>query len=374
MKKNSSVQEVIEAVTALAPESYAIEGDPIGLHFGKRDQPVHKVLVTLDVRPEVVEEAKEVGADMIFSHHPVIFHSPKVLTEEDPQQAMYAQIIRHGLAVYSAHTNLDAAEGGMNDWLAEAYGLEDVHSFGPHAYEQAYRLITYVPWENVTQLEEALAPYPIGQIGNYSHCQFAVQGEGSFIPNDEAHPAIGQRNTVSRVEEVALSFIAYEREYAQVVEWIKANHPYEEPVVDVIPLANGKRPIAMGRIGRLKEPLRVKDYVEKIKALSGKDGVRYISPDPQKKIQRVAVLGGGGSSYYPKALAAGAEVYLTGDVDYHTGHDILANGLSVIDPGHAMENICIPKMTAYLREWFDSHQKNIEIVESQVDTDPFHFA
>src|SRR5699024_4098525 len=79
---------------------------------------------TLDIRPEVVEEAKAIGADFIFAHHPPIFKPVKRLTEDDPQQSMYAEIIRSGIGVYAAHTNLDAAPAGMNDWLSDLYEVE----------------------------------------------------------------------------------------------------------------------------------------------------------------------------------------------------------------------------------------------------------
>lgn len=267
-----TIKDFIQQFQTFAPEYYAVEGDPTGLHFGRLDQDIHKILVTLDIRPEVVEEAKAIGADFIFAHHPPIFKPVKRLTEDDPLQAMYAEIIRSGIGVYAAHTNLDAAPDGMNDWLSDLYAVE-----------------------NTTVLR--------------AHTKDETTGQA----------------------------------------------------------------IGIGRIGDLAEPMSLEDFGTFVKEKTGVNGLRMVVADGNRPVKRVAILGGDGGSYFEDALAKGADTFITGDVYYHTGHDMIAAGLNVIDPGHHFESIVKEKMTDKFTEWNEINHWQVEIVASQLNTDPFTF-
>lgn len=117
--------DIIKRFEQFADPSLAEDWDHVGLQVGNPDRPVHKILTALDVRPEVVKEAVDGHYDFIFSHHPLMFHAAQNLDLRDPQKAMYAQLLKHDITVYSAHTNLDTANGGMNDWLASELHLKD---------------------------------------------------------------------------------------------------------------------------------------------------------------------------------------------------------------------------------------------------------
>ncbi|MCY3055536.1 Nif3-like dinuclear metal center hexameric protein [Aerococcus sp. CDC-944-U94] len=373
MTNKVTVSDLVQYFENRFPTAYALEGDPIGLHFGSLDQEVKRVLVTLDVRPEVVEEAIAKQVDFIFSHHPVIFRPAKRLSEDDPQQAMYAKLIRHQIAVYSAHTNLDSSQPGMNDWLAERYGIDNAEVFAAHYQEKNYRLVTFLPKESLPAFKEALSAYPLSVIGNYQDCFFQWTGQGSFIPVDGAQPRIGEADQKTELEEIALSLTVKEREKEKVCDLVKKYHPYEEPVVEIYEKNNDYHSIGMGRIGELKEKIPFKDYVEKIKAVSHLEGIRFVTRDDKALVRRVAVLGGAGSSYYQAAKAAGADVFITADADYHTAHDIYESGLSLIDPGHHMEAICIPYVLDELTQWSQTNHLGLAVFPSVVNTDPFHF-
>lgn len=265
------VRDLVERFEQFAPQTWAEPGDPVGLQLGSLDAPVHKVLVTLDVRPEIVAEAIAFNADFIFAHHPMMFHPAKNLDLADPQNQMYATLLQHHITVYGAHTNLDSAPGGMNDWLAAALGLEDTTGLIPS------------------------------------------NGRG-------ATPAV-----------------------------------------------------MMGRIGNLPEPTTVLDFAFRCKEIFNIAGLRLISQTPNAPVKRVAVLGGSGSQFYPEALTQGADVYVTGDVSYHTGHDMLAHGLSVIDPGHHIESICKAQLTTLFKRWAQENDWPITVETSGLNTDPFTF-
>ena len=125
--------ELIARIEAYAPRTLAFEKDPIGLQLGDATRDIQTVMTTLDVRPEVVQEAIDKNVDFIFAHHPMIFRPAKNLDLSNPQNKMYADLIKHDIIVYAAHTNLDAAAGGMNDWLADLLMLHDVRPLVPNA-------------------------------------------------------------------------------------------------------------------------------------------------------------------------------------------------------------------------------------------------
>ncbi len=121
----ASVHDIEQALYELAPRELAAEWDNVGLLAGRRDREVHKVLVSLDVTAAVVEEARQWGAELIAAHHPVIFHPVKRVTDQDPAGEILLRLAEHGIAAVCMHTNLDAAQGGVNDALAAALQLEE---------------------------------------------------------------------------------------------------------------------------------------------------------------------------------------------------------------------------------------------------------
>jgi|SRR5699024_9035261 len=123
----------------------------------------------------------------------------------------------------------------------------------------------------------------------------------------------------------------------------------------------------------LPEPMTLEDYIKKVSDLFGVEGLRYITDNPGKTIEKAAVLGGDGGKFYSDAIKKGADVYITGDVYYHTGHDMLADGLSVIDPGHHIESICKPRLTALFNAFAQEEGWELEIIPSSLNTDPFHY-
>jgi dinuclear metal center YbgI/SA1388 family protein len=258
--------DLIARFEQFAPKSLAVPGDPIGIQIGDATKTVKRVLVTLDVRPEVVEEAIALHCDMIFAHHPAMFRPAKNLNYANPQFAMYANVIRHDILVYAAHTNLDSAIGGMNDWLAQALKLSRVLPF--------------------------------------------------IESGDEEH---------------------------------------------------------MGRIGQLPQPISLKAFVAQVKQAFNVPALRVIANDLTRPVQNVAILGGDGGKFYLDAQAAGADVYVTGDVYYHTGHDMLAADMPVIDPGHHIESIMKTHVADLLNDWSQANGWGIQAVASTLNTDPYTF-
>lgn len=371
----TKVKDIVARFEEFAPKWMAEPGDPIGLQLGDLNNDVKKMMVTLDVRPETVQEAIEQGVDFIFAHHPAMFVPVKRFDLSDPQNQMYAQLIKHDITVYAAHTNLDNANGGMNDWLAAELGLVETKPLLPVREEQLYKLAIYVPTKQANQLREALAQAGAGVLGDYQSCSFSQTGIGRFAPNNQAHPFIGQAGQLSEVEEQKVEVVCPARLKNQVLAAMYANHPYEEVVFDLYQIEGLGQEYGMGRVGNLafEKPMTVLEYAKYCKKVLGLSGLRLISDDLERKVKRVAVLGGSGAKFYSNALLKGADIYVTGDVSYHVGHDILASGLSVIDPGHHFEQVCKQQLTAKFTNWAKENAWPIEVYTSTLNTDPFRF-
>ena len=363
--------DLIQRFEVFANPALAESWDHVGLQLGNPERPVKRVMTALDCRPEVVQEAIEKNVDFIFNHHPAMFHAVKTLDVRDPQIAMYQTLLEHGITVYAAHTNLDNANGGTSDWLAEDLGLKDCEILLSEKQETWYKLAVFVPENDAEKLRNALGAAGAGKLGNYSHCSYSLKGTGRFLPEDAANPYIGTPGKAEEVAEqkVEVVFPAHLKE--KVLDAMRKNHPYEEIAFDLYRVEGLGEKYGMGRIGDLRHPMTVKEYAEFAKKALNVEGVRLIAKDQNKLVKKVAVLGGSGSKFYGDALKKGADVYVTGDVTYHTAHDIYESGLAVIDPGHYFESVCKYRLTDIFKNWTKEENWPIEVMTSRINTNPF---
>lgn len=124
----TTAEEIIELLEEWAPLSYAEGYDNPGFLVGRRRQPVHTVMVAVDASESVIEQAVLQQADLLITHHPLIFHPLKKITDEERVGKRLLQLIEHGIALYSAHTNMDTAPGGNNDYAAALLGLKQIRA------------------------------------------------------------------------------------------------------------------------------------------------------------------------------------------------------------------------------------------------------
>ncbi|MHC5251788.1 Nif3-like dinuclear metal center hexameric protein [Listeria kieliensis] len=371
--KTANGHEFVAMLEKIAPRKLAMEDDPIGLQLGDLSKKVRKIMFTLDVLEEVVDEAIEQGVDMIIAHHPFLFRPVHKIDMETAQGRMIRKLIKHDIIVFAAHTNLDIARGGVNDILADLLELKDTEVIVPTHVEKYLKMVVFVPEESSETVRQILMNNGAGEIGTeYESCSFEVSGIGKFKPSENAKPAKGKNGELASVKEVRLEAIIREDLAEQAVKAVKAGHPYEEPAVDLYPLEGLKHVEGLGRVGKLAKEMPLEVFIDIVKGVLSIEHVRLIG-DPNAKVKKVAVLGGDGNKFIHAAKRSGADVLITGDIYYHTGHDLLAIGLPTIDAGHNIEKV----MKSYLKTEFEERSKNlgieVELIVSEKNTDPFTF-
>lgn len=364
--------EVIQLFEKWSPKQYALEGDPVGVHIGQLNHAVDKVLVTLDVNEAVVDEAIDQGANLIIAHHPPIFRPLKSIATDTVQGRMFAKCIKHDITIYAAHTNLDVAPGGVNDLIAEKLQLMNTKVLDETYAETLYKFIVFCPTTHADQLREAFGKAGAGAIGDYAACSFTSIGDGRFTPMQQANPFIGAVGKAEVVEEEKIEVIVPASLKQRVLKAMLNAHPYEEPAYDIIQLAQQGPALGLGRVGELSEPMTLDDFASTVKEAFGVPALRFVG-EPQKKIRKVAVLGGDGNKYIYAAKRSGADVLVTGDLYYHVAHDAQALDLAVVDPGHNIEKVMIEGVANYMTNACQEAKYAVTFIESAIITEPFRF-
>lgn len=323
-----SICELIEDVAPLAlQESY----DNAGLLVGDSQMEVTSVLVCIDITEEVITEAIQKNCNLIVSHHPLIFSGLKKLTGQNEVQRCVVQAIKNDIAIYAAHTNLDNVLQGVSGKMAEKIGLKNIQVLRPKQ-DALLKLITYVPRLHSYGVRQALFEAGAGQIGNYDACSFNTEGMGTFRANDNAQPFVGNIDELHSEPETRIEVILPDYLKYNVLDTLLKTHPYEEPAYDFIPLKNSWSQVGAGVVGELGEAEDELTFLNRIKLIFNNPTIRYTNL-LSKKIRRVALCGGSGSSFLSDAISTKADVYISGDFKYHEFFDAQKQIL-IVDVGH----------------------------------------
>ncbi len=361
---------IMAALERLAPRSLAAGWDNVGLLVGSPAQEIASLLVTLDVTPQVAERAAAEGVDMIVAHHPLIFKTLNAIRTDTPQGRTLAALLAAGIAVGAVHTNLDAADGGVNDVLAARLGLTELRPLVVDGRERLLKLATFVPESHVEEVRQALAGAGAGHIGNYSHCTFQVPGTGTFLPLAGTKPFIGEQGKLEYAAEYRLETILPEDAAPRVIDAMLRAHPYEEVAYDLYALENPGREFGLGRMGRLAAPEPFAAFAARVKTALGLSQIRVAGPT-DREVATVAVCGGSGASLL--SAAAGADVFVTGDVKYHEALEAAAAGLTMVDAGHfATERPVVEALVAHLTACAADGGWNVAIKTDSLSGDIFH--
>lgn len=357
-------QTIFNLIEKFAPKGLAYDWDNVGLQVGCPNAEVEKMLIALDLTDDILDQAVKEKVDLIITHHPIIFKPLKKIALNTSLGARINKILQNNITVYSAHTNLDIAPGGVNDILAEKIGLQETEILAETKKENLFKLVVFVPKGYQGPIQEALANAGAGWIGNYSHCFFETSGTGSFKPLEGTNPFMGKVGVIEQVEEQRLETIVPEKFLKKAISAMLKVHPYEEVAYDIYPLSNQGEKYGLGRIGYLTKELSLSDFIQRVKEALNISQLR-IAGYPGQMVKKVAVCGGSGGSLIFSAAFGGAQVLLTADVKYHEAREAEELGLTVIDAGHDIsEQIIVPVLLDYLQQELAG---KVQIVHSNLE-------
>lgn len=324
----STVRDVLDALELIAPARFALDWDKVGLQVGEPSAEVHLAVVSLDASREAIQFAGGQGAQMIVAHHPLVFRPLEGLRYDNPVSALVANLVKQDIAFAAAHTNWDAAPGGINDALAATLGLIGVTAFGQSSESRSLKMVVFCPIGSEQDVIEAASEQGAGVIGAYERCSFLSEGVGTFRPTETANPAIGAAGKVERAHEIRVEMVVPADRMGATEKAVRDAHPYEEPAIDWLVLHTAARQ-PLGRVGDLAQPISSTDFQSWV---DERLQTRSLSWNLPATIRRVAVIGGAGDSDWKAALECGADVLLTGEVKHHSTLEGCALGL--VAAGH----------------------------------------
>lgn len=370
-KKNVRLADVVGLINQISPPHLAEEWDNVGLQIGDPNAVVQRILLCLDISEAVIDEAERLDVQLIIAHHPLIFRPLNRLTPVDSQGSMIYRCIRRNIAVVAAHTNLDRAANGLNDWLAEQIGLRSVRILERPRTDAYLKLIVYVPSGHENVVMDAMFQAGAGHIGAYDRCSFRTIGTGTFRGGKGTDPFIGSPGIQEEADELRLETIVPTHLRERVVARMIKAHPYEEVAYDLVPLANPDNHTGLGRIGVLAAGMTLKAFARQVKETLEVDAVRMVGHRDQL-LNKVAVCGGAGIGVYADALRHGADCLVTGDIKFHEAQRALAGGMTLIDAGHyGTEKIMVAGLSRRLTDLAVTNGYPLEIFSTATEKDPF---
>jgi dinuclear metal center YbgI/SA1388 family protein len=374
------VADIVAFLECFAPPALAEEWDNVGLLMGDRRRDVRSVVTCLTLTPDVAREAIERGANLVVSHHPILFRAVQRLTADTAEGQMLLDLIAAGVSVYSPHTAYDSAAEGINQQLAERLGLTEIEPLRKLPEAGDCKIVCFIPRSHLAAVQEAVWSVGAGTIGEYSKCSFVLDGTGSFEGSEASHPAVGQAQRLEQVAEARLEVICPERLVSEALRCLKAAHPYEEPACDVYHLASRGRqasresPLGAGRMGIVKSaegsaPPTLADWLAVVKTKLDVAVLPYVG-ELSRKVSRVAMACGSGGEFLNDAIRHSCDVLLTGEARFHTALEARTAGVGLVLAGHyATERPALERLASCLTREFPG----ISVWASEVEGDPIQW-
>jgi dinuclear metal center YbgI/SA1388 family protein len=325
------IKEIINVLEEFAPLQLQESYDNSGLVCGNPELEINGALCALDVTEAVVEEAIGLNANLIVSHHPVIFQGLKTITGKTFIEKVLIKAIKNDISIYTAHTNIDNIFNGVNKTICDKIGLTDCRILQP-LKNKLLKIVTFVPVAQADKVREALFKAGAGHIGNYNSCSYNADGQGTFRGGENTNPFVGEKGQLHFEKETRIETVVPGIMLKNVVAALIDAHPYEEVAYDIYPLENKYSMTGAGMIGKLKTPLNPIAFLENLKTTFRVPVIKYTGND-NNLIEKVAVCGGSGSFLLEEAIKQGAHAFVTGDVKYHQFFNA-ENKLLFCDIGH----------------------------------------
>ncbi len=365
--------EILQLMGKIAPANLAEDWDNVGLQVGDPKQEVKNVLIALDFNRNVLDEALEKDCQLIVTHHPFIFNGLKSINTQNQSGSLIFDLIKNDIVLFSAHTNLDIAENGLNDYLIKKLDVNNISLLKSTKSQNYHKLVTFVPKSDFKALKDALYAKGAGKYNNYSHSGFYHQGTGNFKPLAESSPYLGEKGSVNEIEEYRFETVVSDDKIDQVVKELLRVHPYEEPAWDLYKIENLKSKKGIGRVADLKTEIDLDAFLDKIKEIYDLDQIKVVKA--KNTVKRIALCSGSGADFIKDAYYQGADLYLTGDIKYHEAQLAEELGINLVDFGHYGSEKFVREL---LLERLNSEastklKKELKFLKSEVNTCPWNY-
>ena len=331
------IADIVSLLEDFAPLALQEDYDNSGLIIGDKSWDCTGALLTVDVTPTVIQEAIDCNLNLIVSHHPLIFRGVKRLSGDSLTEKCIVKAIKHDIAIYACHTNVDNVYGGVSHRMAEMIGLSDIRTLDSQN-NKSLKLSTFIPHKYVDSVSNALFSAGAGRLGNYDSCSYTTEGFGSFRACYGANPFVGKIGQVHREPETKLEVILPIWCKNKVEKVLLESHPYEEPAYEFTAIDTISK-TGCGAIGNLKQPIIACDFVNQIKGIFNSPIARCSKYQMDTPISRVAMCGGSGSCFLKKIFEQKTQVFITSDTKYHDFIDY-ADNILIIDIGHHESENC----------------------------------
>ena len=353
------------------PPATAWKGDNSGLQVGRTGATISNILLALDATLDVAREAEARKVNLIVTHHPLLFHPLRSLTEKSRPGEIALRLAERKINLYAAHTNLDHVRGGVSFVMASLLGLQRVHTLSPLP-ATLVKLAVFVPASHLEKVAAAMHEAGGGRFTNYQECSFRTEGIGTFKGMGGANPFTGTKGILERAPEVKLEMLVETWDLSATMAAMFKEHPYEEVAYDIYPLNNESLEFGLGAIGELPKSLPLEKFLARVKKTFGTPVLRYTGKRTNA-VQRVAVCGGSGGELLSQAIGQHADAFITADIKYH-GFQDAERDILLIDAGHfETEHHILPALALRVKEIVKSEKASSKVFITRKNTNPVSY-
>jgi dinuclear metal center YbgI/SA1388 family protein len=361
------IKELINLLEELAPPVYSLDWDNSGLQVGTLNKDIDKIAIALTPTKKIIEEAVENDCQLLITHHPLLFKAVKSINIDQPLGKSLQLALKNDLTIYTMHTNFDSSEKGLNYQIAQDLGLDNINVLSVTSNIELLKLVTFVPEEYTLKVINELSEAGAGNIGKLSHSSYIMAGISTFVNEDNG---IEDLEITNKEPEDRLEIIVPKTKLEKVINILREVHPYTDIIYDIYKLEDKSHSIGIGTIGEFYTPFSLTEVINMVKRILRVKNLTYVG-SPNKQVAKVAICTGSGASFMELAKKKGADLYITGDIKYHTAIDAQELDLALIDAGHyATEIIAVPFLAKYIKKHLADAP---EIVELEED-DPFSYS
>ena len=361
------IKEITSFLETIAPLSYQEDYDNSGLIIGEPDTEITSALISLDCTEEVVDDAINKGCNLIISHHPIVFKGLKKFNGKNYVERVVIKAIRNNIALYAIHTNFDHILNGVNAKICDKLGIKNPTILSPKS-GILKKLVTYCPLAYADEVKNALYSAGAGHIGKYSECSFNSEGFGTFKAGEYTNAFVGKKGEQHKETELKIEVIYPAFAEVKVVNALFKAHPYEEVAYDLYPVTNANQEVGSGMIGDLTDEFDEISFLKLVKEKLKAKVIRYTNLKGVK-VKRVAVCGGSGGFLLNKAIAAGADIFVTADYKYHEFFDAESK-IVIADVGHFESEQFTQEL---LFEIIQKNFSNFALHLTEVNTNPINY-